>query len=152
MSDLRAIAEAATPGPWRWFGQEGRTIVLATVGRGVLTVMGAKRLGMQGAELTFPVWQNPESKAIWGWGGKLTGASKMAVLEVPYRADVTEIDHPNAAHIAAWSPDRALAALDVIDTVRRKHQPSEHRVRCTSCLCVWPCEEAAALDRWDALG
>lgn len=119
--DLRRLAEAATPGPWRWYGQKGRHISLATVGRGILTVMGSKRLGMQGAEPTFPVWDNPESRAVWGYhGGRLTGASELAIREVTYRDDITGIEHPNAAYIAALSPSTVLPLLDVVEAARQK--------------------------------
>lgn len=109
---LAKLATEATPGPWRWYGQIGRHIMLTTVGRGIVTVMGAKRLGMQGAESTFGV-RRAEDRGKWGIGGVMTGASKLAIREVRYRDDIVGIDHPDAAYIAAASPDVVLALVRV---------------------------------------
>ena len=95
---LRELEAEATPGPWRWSGQVGQYIDLVTVGRGVLTVMTSKRLGMRGAE---PVFFRREPDALWGWNGRAEPASSVAVREVPYRDDVVDIDNPNARLIVA---------------------------------------------------
>ncbi len=112
LESLRALSDAATPGPWKWGGQVGQYVDLVTVGRGVLTVMGSKRLGMQGAEPVF--WRRPPD-APWGWNGKREPASEVAVREVPYRDDIVDIDNPNAQLI--------VAAVNYLRAALRADQP-----------------------------
>lgn len=53
---LRKIAEAATPGPWQWFGNtKMHEVYLATPDRGRLLVMDFARWGMGGAQPRFQV-------------------------------------------------------------------------------------------------
>ncbi len=106
----REMLAKATPPPWRWFGQIGQSIYLATVDRGVLTVMDTQRKGMQGAELVF---FRPDPERTWGWNGKRETATEVAVREVPYRTDVVDLDTPNAALLVQAVNDRA-ALLDVV--------------------------------------
>ncbi len=115
MTDLRAIAEAATPGPWGWFGNlDNREVYLATRDRGRLFLMRFVRWGMSGAQ---PLFRGDRHMAK---------ASEVPVFEVApnatsrddpavYRSDIVGFRNPDATYIAAWSPDRALAALDVIE-------------------------------------
>jgi hypothetical protein len=116
MSDLRAIAEAATPGPWR--------------------------VGERPA-LSNGVWadgftSSPDEDGVSG--------HLVAWCHSEWR------DEADAAHIAAWHPGRALAALDVIEAARSL-------VECRMCsretgtLCdAHRPALRAALDRWDAQG
>ena len=60
------------------------------------------------------------------------------------------------AHIAAWSPDRALAALDVIESVRDYHgqgycYTSEGQIDRARDPRGLICDKCSALARWDAL-
>jgi hypothetical protein len=114
--DLRRLLAEATPGPWRWHGQIGphHEIGLRTVGNGILYVMGAKRLGMQGAEFTF--WRRTPD-AHWGWNGDMETASEVAVREVPYRTDIVDIANPNAQLIVA-AVNALPALLDVVEAAR----------------------------------
>ncbi len=114
--DLRALVSEATVLPWRWHGQASphHEIGLRTVGHGVLYVMGAKRLGMQGAEFTF--WRRKPDEA-WGWNGEMETASKAAVREVPYRNDIVDIDNPNAQLIVA-AVNALPALLDIVEAAR----------------------------------
>lgn len=60
-------------------------------------------------------------------------------------------NHPaeNMAHIAAWSPDRALATLDVIEAARAYR--SAHRQWGPSEVASTSVALRDALARWDAL-
>lgn len=84
MTDLRAITEAATPGPWK---------------ADMFTVESA-------ASTNWEPWQG-------------------RILAVPDAYIVTAGDdggfrrEEDAAYVAAWPPDRALAALDVIEAAQR---------------------------------
>ena len=48
LKEIKARAEAATPGPWRWAGNvDAYHMELTTVGRGMLYVMRFERWGMR---------------------------------------------------------------------------------------------------------
>lgn len=86
---------AHTPGPWAWFGNtKGNDLQLATTYGGRRFVMTFKRWGMSSAQPCFQTTTNDGS-------GVMTPAGQLAVLEVPYRADVVAIDHPDARLIAS---------------------------------------------------
>jgi hypothetical protein len=107
LAALKTLAEAATPGPWRWAGSV-RDPMLVTVYGGHVYVMGFERSGMRGAQPTFQVYgENKEPGS-----GVMHPASEMAVREVPYRDDIVGIDNPDAAYIAAMSPDVARALIE----------------------------------------
>jgi hypothetical protein len=90
---LSELEAAATPGPWRWAGYI-RDLMVTTVDRGMIYVMGFKRSGLQGAQPTFQV---PPGGHEWGGrGGVMKPGSELAVREVPYRDHVVDIDHPDA--------------------------------------------------------
>lgn len=107
---LRSLLPHVTPGPWRWWGQNdnhsGPTLV--TIGRGISTVMGFARLGMQSAQ---PTWfhrtgdeLHPPDGRSW-LGGHYVAARDVAVQEVDYRNDIVDMDNPDARWLAAASPD-----------------------------------------------
>lgn len=115
-ADLRALAEAATPGPWT-----------------VTRLPGGGR-----------------TVAANHWSRVGDGASGYTDLTF-------QVKGADAAHIAAWSPDRAIAALDVIEAARRTSLLTDER-----CWCIeWKPSQTvhekecaalrAALDRWEAL-
>lgn len=80
-----------TPGPWQWFGNlKAHDIYLATKSGGRLFVLNFARWGMSGAQPQFQ-----------GHNGLMIKASDLAVREVDYRADIVDIDHPDARLIAA---------------------------------------------------
>jgi hypothetical protein len=110
---LRQIAAEATPGPWRWFGQRKTGMYLAWTRGGRRIVMDFVRQGMRGAQPQFQVYTEREGEP-WEWSGLMTPASELAVLEVPYRDDIVEIDHPDA-RLIAWSPDMAVLLADCLD-------------------------------------
>lgn len=104
-----------TPGPWQWCGNlKNRDIYLATVGRGTRLVMGFARYGMSSAQPRFQV------------AGRMVDASELAVKEVDYRADIANINHPDANLIVA-APDlyEALAMVrDADDDCHRDGLPT----------------------------
>lgn len=124
LDELRAITNAATPGPWKWGGYVGRMVDLRSMTSGVPFVMTFKRLGMQGAEPCFAVGRRREepsrcwSKPHWT-GGILTPASKLAVREVDYRDDIAEIDNPDALFIATFNPRTVGELLDRLEQAER---------------------------------
>jgi len=111
--DLLAKAEKATPGPWAWMGNN-HDMYLATTHSGRRYVMGFRRMGTQSAQPVFNV------------NNRLVPASELVMFEVGdgaargfkagkaddsvYRYDIKGVDAPDAAYIAAASPDviRAL--------------------------------------------
>lgn len=100
LAEIRARAEAATPGPWGWRGNtEVRDLRLSALHSGLLTVMDFTRWGMQRARPRFAlegVMHDGDELVTYevhrlGW----TRAE-----EKPYRADVDGIAHPDAEFIA----------------------------------------------------
>jgi hypothetical protein len=148
-AELRRLLAEATPGPWRWHGQIGpnHEIGLRTVGNGVLYIMGAKRLGMQGAEFTF--WRRKPDEH-WGWNGDMETASEVAVREVPYRKDIVDIANPNAQLIVA-AVNALPALLDVVEAARFDHLSRHGGSQELAASCTGPsCARIrAALDRLD---
>lgn len=128
-ADLRRLAPEATPGPWRWWGHDGRTIALTTRGYGIAAVMAFARLGMQEAQ---PVFYKRSTKPEGGYidGGKFRKAMDIAVRERDYRTDIAKLDHPDAEWIAAADPTTVSALIaerdalaDILDAVRAVHGP-----------------------------
>ena len=96
-ADLRALAEGATPGPWRWRNSNGEAHLF---GVRTLVVMGFRRLGMHGAQ---PVFRDHETNVLVDAG----------------RANINAF--PDAAYIAAANPARILALLADLDAARSGH-------------------------------
>lgn len=126
---IRQREQAATPGPWAWFGNtDTHNIYLATRQWGRFIVMGFRRWGTQGARPMFATgrtWKPaPKSDLDFGPAGRMTPASEMftgkgemadadslAVYAVApdatsrrdprvYRADLSGIRNPDAEFIA----------------------------------------------------
>lgn len=129
MSDLRAIAEAATPGPWA-----------ATTG-----FVYEERLKALNADALRA-----------NSGGHFIGST----------LGPRDVRHANAVHIAAWSPNRTEAALDVIEAAQRREQAEEaladservthggsarDRDRLETDRAEAVRDARAAIDRWEAL-
>lgn len=119
LDELRELARAATPGPWRWDGYassfgEGR-LRIASFTRGRPIVMGFRRKGMGGAEPEF--WDrrgegNPLAAGEWN------PAHAIALREVMYREDVVALDNPDARWLAAADPTTVLRLLDELAALR----------------------------------
>jgi hypothetical protein len=106
---LEAIAKAARPGPWQWYGNtKMHEVYLATVHDGRHLVMDFARYGMSGAQ---PRFQMPpgfmRSVGDLGRDEDLFGPK----FDVPYRRHFTGIGHPDATHIAANDPTTTLALI-----------------------------------------
>jgi hypothetical protein len=110
---LRQLVDEATPGPWRWFGQRKTGMYLAWTRGGRRIVMDFVRQGMRGAQPRFQVYRERDGEP-WSWSGMMTPASELAVLEVPYRDDIVEIDHADARLIVR-SPEMAGLLADCLD-------------------------------------
>ena len=110
---LLAKAEAATPGPWMWDGNKdggGKYVNLTTVGRGVSTVMGFKRLGMSGAQPVF--YDRTEDDRAGPWlNGTVRTAMDVAVPEKDYRGDIDHLDNADARWIAAADPSTVRSLI-----------------------------------------
>jgi hypothetical protein len=129
LAEIRNREQAATPGPWRWFGNtDAREVYLATAGFGRMLVMRFARWGMRGAQPVFypRSWKpNPESVSDFTGTGFPAGPGDLPVYEVApqaesrddprvYRADIAGIRHPDAEFIARAREDvpRLLAGLE----------------------------------------
>lgn len=107
-TDLEAVKAdlaAITPWPWRWAGHVSGPIYLRPPSARYAVPMAFQRLGMQGAQPVFPV------------DGLLVPAARLAVLEVDYRDDLIDLDHPNARFIA-HAPERIAALLAEVERLR----------------------------------
>lgn len=111
--DLLAKAEKATPGPWAWMGNN-HDMYLATTHSGRRYVMGFRRMGTQSAQPVFNVNNRlvPASELVMFevGDGAARGFKAGKADESVYRYDIKGVDAPDAAYIAAASPDviRAL--------------------------------------------
>ena len=94
---IKARANAATPGPWRWDGHTRFGIRLDSITSGRPIVMGFVRHGMRGAQPTF--WDRKAGEHP-AHNGTYRKAVDIAVLEVPYRDDVVALRNADAEFIA----------------------------------------------------
>lgn len=109
-AEIRKRANAATFGPWRWFGSPMYPY-LATVTGGRVYVMRFERSGMRSAMVS---WQGGRASS------ELHGMVKtkdLAIKERDYRDDLERIDHPDAELIAHSRQD-IEDLLDTIDALR----------------------------------
>ena len=60
LDEIKARAEAATPGPWRWRNSGGEPMLLSR-SPGLYVVMTFERMGMHGAQ---PVFRDPENPNV----------------------------------------------------------------------------------------
>lgn len=120
IDDIRARADAATPGPWRWAGNtRSQDIRLVTRDRGRVFVMGFRRWGMHLAQ--------PEFQVMRDGSGYMIPASDLPIYEVcpdattaddrrVYRQDIIGIRNPDAEFIASARQD-IDDLLDYIDVL-----------------------------------
>lgn len=110
-----------TPGPWRWFGNRGGGVYLATNHSGRRYVMGFQRYGMNGAQPSFCVGSimRPAAELVeFEVGDRSVRGFKQADKDGSvYRYDVIGIDTPDARLIAA-APDLYEALKDLMPTIR----------------------------------
>ena len=123
LPQLRKLAEAATFGRWRWFGDtDSKQIYLATQHAGRVFVMDFVRYGMQSAQ---PRFQDPEQHLMFK-------AHDLVEYEVcpdagadrkdkrVYRATIGRINNPDAIYIEEFSPYTAIQLLDKIEALQQK--------------------------------
>ena len=98
--EIKARADAATPGPWAWFGNtDVRDMRLSTVHSGRLTIMDFVRWGMSFAAPRFAVdgiLHRADEFPIYAVCRTATSRKDQRV----YRADIAGIRNPDAAFIA----------------------------------------------------
>lgn len=131
LTGARARLAAATPGPWRWYGDtETHTVYLATTHSGRCHVMGFRRWGMRGAQPEFQVYDDytlPDVRKRGSHGmvalselETRAGADRGPRFDVApprYRHDFVGIAHPDASFIEhSWADLRdALAEVDRVE-------------------------------------
>lgn len=147
---LRALAEKAMPGPWGWTGQDDGSVELTTLHSGHQRIITTVRSSPCLVELPGECWSltadacdsckaeaakdfdpfvdyrcpKPANlNTVWLLDHDahvIKPANTWAVREQPYRGDVARVEHPEAAFIAACTPDVVLALLDKIDGLNRE--------------------------------
>jgi hypothetical protein len=99
-AEIKARAEAATDGPWSWFGNtDMHDIYLATNHSGRKLVLDFARWGMQSARPRFNedgLMVDADTIARYTVAPNATSRQDPAV----YRADITGFRHPDAEFIA----------------------------------------------------
>jgi len=120
--DLEAIearANAATPGPWEWFGNtKTHTCHLSTVHGGHRHVLNFWRWGMNAAQPAFQVALGPPIVAGDGCMMRLSEMEHECPelgprFEVEYRRDFYGIAHPDAEFIARAREDVPALIMEV---------------------------------------
>jgi len=91
VGEIRVRVEAATFGPWSWFGTPKEPILATTTG-GKVFVIKPHRSGLNGA--TF--WWRGGAKGY----PRMIKTEECAIKEREYRNDLERIDHPDAEFIA----------------------------------------------------
>lgn len=123
-TELRKLAEAATPGPWEWGGNLPHEFRLQTTHSGRIFVMLFKRMGPQGAQPVFQVKKNMVAAvdlATFEVGADgVVGYEKAKADDSVYRYDVSGIEAPDAKWIAAANPTAVIALLDELTALRAK--------------------------------
>lgn len=125
---IKARLDAASPGPWRWYGNTRYTMYLVRWGDcGWEIVMSQTRKGMHDAALQFNT------------DGRLVRADTLAVYEVcrdatsaddprVYRHDIVDIRHPDA-DLIAHAPTDIAALIAEVERLRAEHWRLVRRVR-----------------------
>lgn len=152
---LRATAEAATPGPWAWMGNQ-HGFYLATTHTGRQFVMGFQRMGMQRAQPVFRVGDRlvpAAALATFEVGdGKSVGFSQARGDDTVYRYDVNGFAAPDATFVAALDPNTALSlikaaerealAVSFIERLDCECDPARSTRECGRCVALASLREA----------
>ena len=111
-----AIARAAWPGRWQWYGNtKSHSVYLASTHSGRRFVMDFDRWGMTQAQPRFQV-----NHVMVRIGDLAKTENPLGPrFEVPYRRDFAGIGHPDATHIAANDPTTTLALIARIRELER---------------------------------
>jgi len=112
IAEIEKRADAATEGPWEWYGYlSNKDIYLTTPKNGRQIVMGFDRWGMQGAQPKFSV------------NGIMRSFEPFARRD--HNTLLLEIDHPDAAFIAEsrdnipWLTSRLRIAVEALREMQR---------------------------------
>jgi hypothetical protein len=112
---LEAIAKAATPGRWQWYGNtKNQEVYLSTVTGGRVYVMDFVRWGMTLAQPRFQI-RDPRDGGV----GYMRSVGELGAeehpqgpkFEVSYRRQFQGIGHPDATHIAENDPTTTLVLI-----------------------------------------
>lgn len=132
LKSLRALCEAATPGPWQWYGNtKTYEVYLATKHSGRRFVMDFARWGMGSAQPRFQVTIDGDASGAGVMrslvdlaGGDARAKEKGLDLpalgplfEVDYRRQFVGIGHPDAAFIAA-ARQAVPVLIEEVETLR----------------------------------
>lgn len=154
LAEIRKRHAAATPGPWRWFGNtQTRQLYLATPDRGRLFVIGTHGASSRGGEaLQFATWEGEQRGRR---GGILRTGLELAG-ETDHNHEFREIDAPDARAIAhSWQDvDDLLGLVDELAGALRpvvKDCANEGGVPCEKCFVREGCPKANALAKHAAL-
>lgn len=94
LKQIGEMVDAATPGPWQWYGNtKQHQVYLSTVHSGRRFILTFERWGMQDAQ---PLFQVHHSDGC----GIMTPVTELAEFEVDHRRDFVGINHPDAKLIA----------------------------------------------------
>lgn len=133
---LKEIAKAATEGQWAWRGNtDTQQLRLTTWAKGIgeCTVMDFERWGMQSAS---PRFIDADHFMVSGKGLAVYQVARNQGLpdDTPrahqkvYRADVVDINHPDARHIAAFDPPTVLALIARVENAEALYQARHNHV------------------------
>jgi len=101
LEEIRARAEAATPGPWMWnVNEHCQNMKLVTTHSGQYYVMGFERWGMQGAQPTFQVYRKYSGPVKERESVGMKKAIALSKWNQDYRHNDGWVDHPDAEFIA----------------------------------------------------
>jgi hypothetical protein len=146
----QALAEAATPGPWHWFGNtKTRQIGLGwwRKGWGRCTVMDFTRWGMQSAQPRFSddhaMMHDASGMAVWEVNRSATDPNDPSL----YRHDVVGIRHPDAAFIAA-AREAVPALLADLEAAERERDEWKARRDNAVETCRFRHQEGLTAEQW----
>lgn len=126
IAEIRARTDAATFGPWAWFGNtDAHNMYLSTVEGGRVFVLRFERWGMQHARPVFaavPTTRDPRESQRYT--GPMVPGDRLARYEVcpdatsrdderVYRADLSGIRHPDAEFIAHAREDVPVLLAEI---------------------------------------
>jgi hypothetical protein len=105
LAEIETRHSAATPGPWRWFGNlHAKSVYLATVNRGRIYIMDFVRWGMGSAAPRFNV---PSEEPVLTTMQRADGLLRTGWN----RSDIVGIGHPDAVAIEySWEDVDCLIA------------------------------------------
>ncbi|UXY13826.1 ead/Ea22-like family protein [Chitiniphilus purpureus] len=119
--ELRRLAQAATPGPWRWEvnAKHKSMQLVGGIPQYDLTVMDFERWGMGGAVIRLRELSEAGMNIMYRVCDRLDWIVPFAGRE-HHEGWCADIDHADARLIAAANPATVLALLDELDATKRE--------------------------------